>query len=169
MPDTLSDTTIQDAIRDLLVEATSNGTEDVFLVRRRWQRHSHDARLEWRRDGDVMPAILADISAGGMAFWVREKLAEGTEIAVRRWPGNDETWIPGTVRHCVQGLKGWRVGVRFPEPVEFAATKPAVEPPPEPDRTPPPKPKARWGLLLMLLVLFGGSAWWLGNALTRVG
>lgn len=162
MTETAKDLELENAVRDLLLEASTEGVQDAFLVRRQHQRHCHDSRLEWRTDGALHPATLADVSSGGMALWVREKVAHGTEISVRRWPGEgDEGWISGVVRHCEQGLKGYLVGVRFAQPVDFAFAPPQVEMPVEDlSAKRMPRKRSAWPLWIILLGLLGGSGYW---------
>ena len=166
MADLVTTPDVEEAIRDLLIEASLEGSEDVYLVRRKHQRHTHDIRLEWQNDeadDQLMAGVLADISQAGLALWVREKLKMGDEIVVRRWPGRDEdVWIPGEVRHCELGLKGYLVGVRFAQPVHFDPPVRPIEEPVE-DLAKKRMPTARrpWGKVVMVAAMLVGSSWWL--------
>ena len=105
-------------IRRLVNAAKEGGEEDCYSGKRRWPRFMAGMRLEITTDPDdhsaAWPALMHNVSRGGVAFWSKRGLRARDSVFVREF-GDDgaHCWLPAQVQHCTVGLRGYLIGVAF--------------------------------------------------------
>ncbi|NOX59193.1 MAG: response regulator, partial [Planctomycetes bacterium] len=87
--------------------------------RRKKSRFAMGMRVELATDPDngseSIPALLHDVSGGGVGVWCRRQFSQGTALSIS--DGGDSNWISGTVRHSSAGTDGYLIGIEFDETV----------------------------------------------------
>jgi len=132
----------QAEISRLVEQARERGEPDPYVGRRRWSRYSLSMRLEITTDPSRPESSWLvrthNISGGGMGFWSKQELAEGTAVYLRQYrEGEFGKWVKGRVVYSVLGIRGYLVGVSFNQPAhpdtDLGRT---LTSPPVPDTTP---------------------------------
>ena len=108
-------------IERMVNSACDGGEPDHYAGKRQWPRFAAGTRLEITTDpnnrSSTWPAIMHNVSTGGIAFWSKRELRERDEISVREFPTDGSTpWIPARVQHCTVGIRGFLIGVEFESP-----------------------------------------------------
>ncbi|NOX57769.1 MAG: PilZ domain-containing protein, partial [Planctomycetes bacterium] len=103
----------------LLSMAQEQGNTIDLSCRRKKSRFAMGMRVELSTDPDdgseSIPALLHDVSGGGVGVWCRRQFAQGTALSIL--DDGDSNWISGTVRHTSAGTDGYLIGVEFDETV----------------------------------------------------
>ncbi len=107
----------------ILQFAHKEGTKDVFAGKRSYGRYNIGVSTELSIDPDNANAswsvVTHNVSGGGMGLWSRKRLAVGTPVHVRDTSETKSvTWIPGSVRHCSVGIRGYLLGISFDFPAD---------------------------------------------------
>jgi signal transduction histidine kinase/DNA-binding NarL/FixJ family response regulator len=119
----LDSQSIKQAIRGLRESARARQESDVYFGKRGWTRYGSTAKLDVTTDPDdpdaVMPAMMYNVSGGGVGMWLKRSMPMGTRIQVRECtPLGGGQWIPATVAHCTLGIQGYLVGAEFLDPLD---------------------------------------------------
>ena len=105
-------------IQKLITSAQEQGTPDRYTGKRRWMRFTAGMRLEISTDTGIpsasMHVTMQNVSEGGFAFWSKREFRQNSPLFVREFSAEgDREWVPGQVRHCSVGIRGYLVGAEF--------------------------------------------------------
>lgn len=118
-----SDTTTETKEIVRLLDIASAGqreNSDVYLGKRRQRRFRMALQVDMARTREpatVFPATMHNISATGIAFWVRREIEPETCVFVREFTDSPQAvWVKATVTHCTVGILGYLIGAEFAYP-----------------------------------------------------
>ena len=117
-PNTPNHKPIAPEVENLLRSAQSSGEADFYAGKRGTTRISENLQLEVTKDPSKpdarFAATLHNVSEGGCAFWLRQKLDRQAPVYVREFNSEGPLpWIAALVSHCTQGIRGFLIGVSF--------------------------------------------------------
>lgn len=101
--------------------ARNDGKIDAFAGKRAFTRYAVglSTQLTLNPNGPDAPwsVVTHNVSGGGVGLWSRERLSTGTAVYIRDLNDNrEDTWLPGRVRHCSVGLRGYLLGIELDTP-----------------------------------------------------
>lgn len=120
--DTTTETTEIIRLLDIASAGQCAGS-DVYLGKRRERRFRLALQVDMTRSKEsttVFPATMHNISATGIAFWVRREIEPATRVYIREFSDDPKaTWVTATVTHCTVGILGYLIGAEFACPPSY--------------------------------------------------